>query len=118
MSATTIPLIDWRKQATDREGFMADVLHALGEIGFMVLTNAPGFEPEVQARTMAQARAFFASPVRVPTTLCSWQPPLTGVPRWQAHVKDGASITLTPHFRGHDPIVQSPSQLVETFQYG
>ena len=67
---------------SDREGFLADIQHALGDIGFMVLANAPGFEPEAQARTMAQARAFFGA---------------------ADAVKASASIAHTPHMRGWDP---------------
>ena len=82
MGTTPIPVVDWRRVESDREGFLADVQHALGDIGFMVLANAPGFEPEAQARTMAQARAFFGA---------------------ADAVKASASIAHTPHMRGWDP---------------
>jgi hypothetical protein len=47
----TIPIVDWRKLHTDRAGFLASLEHALGDIGFLCLTHAPRFEPEVQVRT-------------------------------------------------------------------
>ena len=47
----TIPIVDWRKLHTDRAGFLADIEHAFGDIGFLCLTNAPRFEPEVQVRS-------------------------------------------------------------------
>ena len=59
---TAIPVVDWHRAETDREGFLADVLHALGEVGFMCLANAPGFEAATQAHTIEQARAFFDAP--------------------------------------------------------
>ena len=82
MAAASIPIVDWRRVESDREGFLADIQHALGDVGFMVLANAPGFEPEAQARTMAQARAFFGA---------------------ADAVKASASIAHTPHMRGWDP---------------
>ena len=52
---------------------------------------------EAQARTFREVRAFFdAAPA----------------------VKESASIARTPYMRGHDPVVQTPSQLIETYQYG
>jgi hypothetical protein len=49
----TIPIVDWRKLHADRAGFLADIEHAFADIGFLCLTNAPRFEPEVQARSSA-----------------------------------------------------------------
>ena len=92
-----IPVVDWRRSEADRAGFLEDVRHALRDVGFMVLANAPGFEPEAQARTFREARTFFdAAPA----------------------VKESASIARTPYMRGHDPVIQTPSQLIETYQYG
>ena len=51
----TIPIVDWRKLNTDRDGFLADIEHAFGDIGFLCLTNAPRFEPEVQVRSSSDA---------------------------------------------------------------
>ena len=97
MAESPIPVVDWTRLETDRSGFLADVRFALGEVGFMVLANAPGFAPRVQARTFQEAHRFFDAP---------------------AEIRDGASIASTPFMRGYDPIVQSPSQLIETYQYG
>jgi isopenicillin N synthase-like dioxygenase len=93
----SIPIVDWRELSTNRASFLADVEHAMADIGFMCLTNVPGFEPEVQAHTMAQVHAFFDS---------------------SNEVKQSASIAHTPYMRGYDPIVQTMSALIETYQFG
>ena len=96
-SSSRIPVVDWRRAETDREGFLADILHALSEVGFMCLTEHPHFDAEIQARTMAQAHRFFDAPAEIQAT---------------------ASIANTPHFRGHAPPAYTPSQLSELFMYG
>lgn len=95
--SSAIPIVDWKQLETDRAGFLAAIALALGKIGFMVVKNAPGFEPYVQQRMFRVAHTFFDS---------------------SAEVREQASIARTPYMRGYDAIVQTPSQLIETFQYG
>jgi hypothetical protein len=62
MASVAIPIVDWRKLHTDRAGFLADIKHALGDIGFLCLTNAPRFEPEVHAVTIGCCRRVIQMP--------------------------------------------------------
>ena len=92
-----IPVVDWRRSETDREGFLSEILHALGDVGFMCLTHHPSFTADTQARYLEQAHAFFDAP---------------------DGVRESASIGNTPHFRGYAPPAYSPAQFSELFMYG
>lgn len=102
----SLPLLDWHNLARDREQFLADLRHALANIGFLVLKNVPGFEDEVQQRMFKEVRGFFDAPENLKAT---------------------ADIALSPYFRGWSK-VDSERELSkgkkltllaqEAFQYG
>ncbi|NKX45493.1 isopenicillin N synthase family dioxygenase [Roseicyclus persicicus] len=79
-----IPVLDFRRfaEATDRDGFVADLGAAARGPGFFLLTGH-GVDPGLQAAVFAQADAFF------------------GLPGTE---KEKVSILKTPHYRGwaHD----------------
>ena len=64
MSFTEIPVLDLA-QADDpatKPGFLADLQHALMEVGFMYIRNV-GVPEELFARVVEQGRAFFDIPL-------------------------------------------------------
>lgn len=75
----SLPLLDWQLLAQDRDKFLEGLRHALANVGFVVLQNAPGFEDEVQQRMFKEVRGFFDAP---------------------DDMKAKADIGLSPYFRG------------------
>ncbi|MEM7487748.1 MAG: 2-oxoglutarate and iron-dependent oxygenase domain-containing protein [Pseudomonadota bacterium] len=73
-----IPVLDWTRFASDRDGFVADLGAAVRETGFFLLTN-PSVPADLRAAVFAQADAFF------------------GLPEAE---KAAISILKTPHYRG------------------
>lgn len=100
----SLPIVDWNDLQQDRSKFLNDLNHALSSIGFLVLTNVPGFEDDVQQRMFKEVRSFFSAP-----------DPL----------KAKADISLTPYFRGWNKVDEKllgpgkiPRIAQEAFQYG
>ena len=56
---TEIPIVDFALYSTDRPRFLSDLNHALHNVGFMYLKNAPGFDADTQQRLFDLAHAFF-----------------------------------------------------------
>lgn len=95
-----IPTVDWLDLESNREKFLEDLRYALAECGFLILSNAPGFDDEFQQRAFSEVRAFFDSPLEVKKT---------------------ASIENSPYIRGYSlptPGDSGRGQVVEGFQYG
>ena len=62
-SLNEIPSVDWLDLECNRDKFFKDLRYALEECGFLILTNAPGFEDEFQRRAFTEVRKFFDSPM-------------------------------------------------------
>ena len=95
-----LPTVDWLDLANNKQKFMGDLRHALADCGFLVLTNAPGFDDEFQQHAFTQVRAFFDAPMEIKKT---------------------AHISNTPYFRGYTlptPADRGHGQVIENFQYG
>lgn len=103
MAATSneqLPIVDFKDLQTDRAKFLGDLRHALANVGFLILANAPGFSDEFQQRMFREVRAFFDAPLEV---------------KMKAH------ISKSPYFRGYtEPIEATEKRLakIELFQYG
>ena len=96
----TIPIVNWLDLENDRDKFLADLRYAFADCGFLILTNAPGFEDEFQQRAFKEVRGFFDAPLEVKKT---------------------ASIENSPYIRGYSLATSGDSgraQVVEGFQYG
>jgi len=95
-----LPIVDYHDLQRDRPKFLADLRRALGEIGFLVLANAPGLHDDFQRRMFKETRAFFDAP---------------------SEVKMTAAINKTPYVRGYSKPTPGDSgacQVIEAFQYG
>jgi len=107
----SLPIVDWADVKRNRPKFLRELHHALTNIGFLVLKNAPGLDDKVQRRLFKSARHFFES---------------------SDDVKATADISLTPYFRGwskfkgadgvpvrdHKNRIKPPPMLAqEAFQY-
>lgn len=96
----TIPIVNWHDLESNRDKFLEDLRHAFAECGFLILTNAPGFDDEFQQRAFREVRGFFDAPLEV---------------------KNTASIVNSPYIRGYSLATPGDSgrgQVVEGFQYG
>lgn len=105
MEMTSLPLLNWEDVTRDRAKFIKELRLAMENIGFLVLTNVPGFEDEVQQRLFREVHGFFDAP---------------------DEEKAKADISLSPYFRGWSKVDTDkfagkypPSLLAqEAFQYG
>merc|ERR1740121_1444184 len=98
--AKALPIVDFCDLQRDRGKFLGDLHHALANVGFVVLANAPGFDDAFQQRMFKEVRGFFDAPMSV---------------KMEAH------ISKTPYFRGYtEPLDASEKRLqkIELFQYG
>ncbi|MEM7642599.1 MAG: 2-oxoglutarate and iron-dependent oxygenase domain-containing protein [Pseudomonadota bacterium] len=73
-----IPVLDWTRFETDRDGFVADLGEAVRGVGFFLLRNA-AVPTDLRDEVFAQSAAFFALPEAEKAEL---------------------SILKTPHYRG------------------
>ncbi|MEM8824511.1 MAG: 2-oxoglutarate and iron-dependent oxygenase domain-containing protein [Pseudomonadota bacterium] len=73
-----IPVLDWNRFETDRDGFVADLGKAVRETGFFLLKN-PSVPATLRDEVFAQSDAFFSLPEAEKAAL---------------------SILKTPHYRG------------------
>jgi isopenicillin N synthase-like dioxygenase len=73
-----IPILDWRRFDTDRDGFLKDIGAAVRGPGFFILTHS-SVPPDLRAEVFRQADAFFTLPTPDKAAL---------------------SILKTPHYRG------------------
>ncbi len=99
-SLNEIPSVDWLDLERNRDKFFKDLRYALEECGFLILTNAPGFEDEFQQRAFTEVRKFFDSPM---------------------DFKQASSIENSPYVRGYSsprPPDSGRAQVIESFQYG
>ncbi|KAI9018246.1 hypothetical protein DFJ74DRAFT_210510 [Hyaloraphidium curvatum] len=61
---TTIPIVDLAKLKTDRKGLIADLRHALADVGFCYVKNAEGFDDATQQRLFELGHQFTTCPTR------------------------------------------------------
>lgn len=57
-----IPVLDFSLAKTNPEEYMKQLMYATRDVGFMVLSNVPGFEAEFQETVFQQGHAFFDMP--------------------------------------------------------
>lgn len=79
-----LPIVDYNLLSEDRPEFLRQLKHALTDVGFLVLANAPGLEDAFQHRMFKEVRGMFDAPMDVKTT---------------------GNINKTPYFRGHSGCV-------------
>lgn len=97
-SFDAIPIVDLALAVSDKETFFRDLHHALCEVGFMVLTNAPGLDRNVQTKAFSAAHCFFNAP---------------------RSTKDRCAQVESPHYRGYNSFREGAIGLAtEAYQYG
>lgn len=100
MAAASIPVVDYRKAATDRAAFVRETFDSLAGTGFMLLDHVDGLEDAAQQQCFEVAHDFFSL---------------------DAQTKSQYSLCDNPHFRGWGSpggTALGGAAMVEAYQFG